>query len=104
MDLEKSIEIGNLFGFYKNLLTEKQQSIFESYYYQDIGLTEIAQNLGVTKQTVLDTLKKTEKNLLEFERALKLSKIFEKQNALVEKIKKDGDLSKLDNIIMMWED
>ena len=104
MDLKKSIEIGNVYSFYKNILTEKQRNIFESYYFLDIGLTEISQNLCVTKQTVLDTLKKTERNLIEIDEKLKLTKIFSKQKLLVEEIKKSGRLDKLDNIINAWED
>lgn len=103
MNLEKSIEIGNVYSFYKNLLTKKQQEIFESYYYKDFGLTEIAENLGVTKQTVLDTLKKTEKNLKEFDEKLKLTQIFLKQEQLILQIKQQTDLSKLDEILSLWE-
>ena len=103
MNIEKSIEICEKYEFYKNLLTKKQQNIFENYYFLDIGLTEIAQNEGVTKQTVLDTLKKTEKNLVELDEKLKLTKIYSKQKNLVEEIKKNNNLKILDNIINVWE-
>lgn len=103
MNIEKSIEICEKFEFYKNLLTKKQQNIFESYYFLDIGLTEIAENLNVTKQTVLDTLKKTEKNLVEFDEKLKLTKIYFRQKKLVEEIKKNSNLDILESIINVWE-
>ena len=104
MNLEKSVEIASLYGFYKNLLTEKQQNIFERYYLQDIGLTEISEVLGVTKQTVLDTLKKTEKNLFEMENALKLFKIYESQSIIIKEVKQTKDLSNLDKLLNCWED
>lgn len=103
MNLEKSIELSNVYSFYKNLLTKKQQEIFESYYYKDFGLTEIAQNQGITKQTVLDTLKKTEKNLKEFDEKLKLTKIFSSQENLINEIKQSKNLQKLDEILNLWE-
>lgn len=103
MNIEKSIEICEKFEFYKNLLTKKQQNIFESYYFLDIGLTEIAQNESVTKQTILDTLKKTEKNLIELDEKLKLTKIYAQQKNIVEEIKINCNLNILDDIINVWE-
>lgn len=103
-DLEKNIYISNLFDFYKNLLTQKQCEIFASYYYNDIGLTEIANNLSITKQTVLDSIKQTEKKLLDFENKLKLFEIYSNQVKLVDIIKQTKDFSKLDNFINLWED
>lgn len=103
MNIEKSIEICEKYEFYKNLLTKKQQNIFESYYFLDIGLTEIAQNEGVTKQTILDTLKKTEKNLIELDKNLKLTKIYAQQKKIVEEIKINCNLNILDDIINVWE-
>ncbi len=104
MNLEKSLEICQKYDFYKNLLTKKQQNIFESYFYQDIGLTEISENEKITKQTVLDTLKTTEKNLNEYDKKLNLTKIYSKQKNLIDQIKTSGNTKILDNILNVWED
>ncbi len=101
--LEKNIYISILFDFYKNLLTPKQCEIFISYYFNDIGLTEIANNLSVTKQTVLDSIKQTEKKLQDYEEKLKLYKIYSGQVKLIDEINLTKDISKLENLIDLWE-
>jgi uncharacterized protein len=70
MNLEKSLEISLLNDFYGKLLTQKQQSILVEYYYNNMSLAEIAENFGVTRQAVLDSLKKSEKQLKNFEEVL----------------------------------
>lgn len=102
--LEKNIYISNLFNFYKKLLTEKQQEIFYDYYYNDIGLSEISKEKGISRQAVLDSVKKTENLLLEYEEKLNLFEIYTNQTLLVEKIEKTKDLKKLNEIIKLWEE
>ena len=102
--LEKNIFISRLFDFYKNLLTQKQCDIFTSYYFNDIGLTEIASNMFVTKQTVLDSIKQTEKRLQDYEKKLKLYEIYSSQVKLIEEINQTKDYSKINNIINLWGD
>jgi len=104
IDLEKSIYIGSLFNFYKKLLTPTQQQIGNSYYCTDLGLTEIANNLNISRQAVLDSIKKTEKKLIEFENKLHLNKIFTEQEKLIEQYKKTNKSSYLNKIISLWED
>ena len=61
--LEKKSYYNILYGFYQNLLTEKQKLIFEDYYYEDFSLSEIAENHEISRNAVFDTLKKVEKAL-----------------------------------------
>ena len=56
--LDKTIEISMLFDYYGKLLTDKQQKIIELYYYQDLSLGEIAENLEISRQGVYDHLNK----------------------------------------------
>lgn len=102
--LEKNIYYSNLFNFYKNLLTEKQQSIFYNYYYLDIGLTEISQELNISRQAVLDSLKKTEKLLNSYEEKLKLFKIYNRIENLVNEIQLNKNFNKLNEILKLWEE
>lgn len=103
-DLEKNIYISNLFNFYGKLLTDKQRNIFFSYYYLDIGLTEIAEELNISRQAVLDTIKKTENILKTYEDKMGLSKLYSKQTELIEDIQKNKDLNKLSEILKLWEE
>ena len=41
-----------LFDYYGELLTEKQKTCFDLYYNQDLSLSEIAEEAGVTRQGV----------------------------------------------------
>ena len=70
--MEKSVKYSILLELYGKLLTEKQYELLDYYYNQDIGLSEIAENLGITRQAVRDNLKKGENNLDEFESKLQL--------------------------------
>lgn len=72
MNIEKMVEIGLLFEQYKELLTEKQREMVSLYYEEDYSLGEISENLGVSRQGVYDTLKRSEKILREYENKLHL--------------------------------
>ena len=49
-----------LFDYYGELLTEKQKNCFDLYYNQDLSLSEIADELGISRQGVHDTLVRAE--------------------------------------------
>lgn len=70
--LEESVEISVLYDFYGPLLTEKQQTFVDLYFNENLSLSEIAQQFGVTKQAVSDGLKKSEKALRHYEEKLGL--------------------------------
>jgi len=56
-----------LFDYYGELLTEKQKTYFDLYYNQDFSLAEIAEEEGISRQGVHDTLTRTEAALRNFE-------------------------------------
>ncbi len=49
-----------LFDYYGELLSEKQKTCFDLYYNQDLSLSEIAAEAGVTRQGVYDSLARAE--------------------------------------------
>lgn len=66
----KDIKYLELFDIYSPVLTEKQAEIFEAYYSFDLSLSEIAEEKGVTRQSIADSLKKTRKELCDLEEKL----------------------------------
>lgn len=72
MTLAKREEIIDLYDLYGNLLTEKQKEYFENYYFDDLSISEIAINFGVSRNAVFDQLKRVNQILTEYEAKLKL--------------------------------
>lgn len=62
-DFEQRMRLGRLFDIYGGLLTEKQQDCLNLYFNDDLSLTEIAEELGVSRQAVHDLLKRVEQTL-----------------------------------------
>lgn len=63
----KNLEISYLLDFYGDVLTEKQRDVMEQYYNDDLSLSEIADNFGITRQGVRDAIKRGEGTILELE-------------------------------------
>lgn len=66
MKLEE-LELSLLFDYYGDLLTEKQRTCFDLYYNQDLSLGEIAQEAGISRQGVHDSLSRAESALRNME-------------------------------------
>ena len=60
--MDKFFYYNNLFSVYRNLLTLKEQNIFSLYYEEDLSLSEIAENLEISRSAVGNTVKTVEKN------------------------------------------
>lgn len=63
-----------LFDIYGDLLTEKQKTIMDYYYNDDLSLSEIGENGKISRQAIHDTIKKCEKLLYGYEEKLQLLK------------------------------
>ncbi len=71
-DFEQRMRLGRLFDMYGGLLTEKQQQCLRFYFYDDLSLTEIAEEMEVSRQAVHDLLKRVEQTLERNEKKLGL--------------------------------
>jgi predicted DNA-binding protein YlxM (UPF0122 family) len=78
--LEDMMRMSLLYDFYGALLSGKQRDIFRLYHGDNLSLSEISAELGITRQGVHDTLKKAEAALGGFEEKLGLIKKFRRQN------------------------
>ena len=90
--MSKNLEISTLLDYYGMLLTDKQRETVEYYYDDDLSLGEIAENTGISRQGVRDSIKRSETILLEAEEKLGLIKKSEMLKNSIEKIRKDIDV------------
>ena len=56
-----------LYDFYGELLTERQKEFFDLYYNEDLSLSEIAENSGISRQGVRDVIVRAEGVMQEVE-------------------------------------
>ena len=70
MKVEENIFLANLYDAYGPLLSEGQRRVIESYLMDDLTVTEIAQNLNISRQAVMDGITKAEKKLYAYEKKL----------------------------------
>jgi len=97
--LDKSIELINLYDLYQDLLTEKQKSYFESYYFDNYTLQEISENNKVSRNAVHDLLKRTVKKLNDLEDALQLKEQNKNRQIIISEIKKRNNDEIIANLI-----
>lgn len=71
-------ELINIYLIYKDLLTKKQQDYFKYYYFEDLSLSEISENMLVSKAFVGKTLKQIENKLNDLESTLKINTLYNK--------------------------
>ena len=50
--MDRVVYLNILYDCYKDLFTEKQQLYFESYYWENLSLSEIATNYHVSRNAV----------------------------------------------------
>ncbi len=64
---EKDLFVGALNDIYGEFLNHKQRRVISAYFDEDLSLGEIAENEGITRQAVLDLIKRTSAKLYEWE-------------------------------------
>lgn len=101
--MDKILFLTMLFDFYGELITKKQKDIFELYHLNDFSLNEIASEFNISRQAVLDSIKRTEKSLMQYEEKLSLVAKYTKQkeniNKLINKLENINSSQSLNNII-----
>lgn len=69
--MDKNIKISMLLEIYGKMLTDRQADTVDLYYNQNLSLSEIADEVNITRQAVRKSLIEAEKNLFEYEEKLK---------------------------------
>ena len=61
-----------LYDYYEGLLSDKQKEYFSLYYFDNLSLSEISENIGVSRNAIHKSLKNIESLLLDYEDKLKI--------------------------------
>lgn len=81
-DIEKIII---LYDYYSELISDKQREYFEEYYFENLSLSEIAENENKSRNAIHKSVKGVVSKLFEYEEKLGL---YKKDNKLKEILKK----------------
>lgn len=84
--MSKDLELSYLLDFYGNVLTEKQRDVMEQYYNDDLSLSEIGENFGITRQGVRDSIKRGETVLLDLEEKIGFAERYRTIQASLEEL------------------
>ena len=85
--MDDILQLTLLYDFYGELLTEKQKQVYEMHYQNDLSLSEIGEELSISRQAVRDQLKRTEKILFGYEEKLQLVARFQEEKKAVQEMK-----------------
>ena len=80
-----------LLDFYGELLTDKQRECFDLHYNEDLSLSEIADQLGISRQGVWDNIRRAEASMQEIEEKTGLIRRFEGTRRTLEAIRKQAE-------------
>ena len=78
-----------LYDYYKDLFNMKQQEYFEEYYFNNLSLSEISENMGISRNAIHKSIKLIEEKLLFYEDKLKLYNRIKEISRLLTKVPED---------------
>ncbi len=87
--LKKKEHVVLLMDCYRELLTDKQNQYLSLYYEEDFSLSEIAEDLDVSRNAVFDNLKRAVKSLEDYEMKLGLLEKHKERVKLIDKIEEE---------------
>lgn len=88
--MEEMLYYTMLFDLYGELLTSKQQDYFKDYYFNNLSLSEIAENYEITRNAIHNQLRETKEKLEHYDKVLQLSTKQEKIKEICNKISDDN--------------
>ena len=80
-----------LLDFYGELLTEKQRECFDLHYNEDLSLSEIAEQSGISRQGVWDNLRRAEAALQSIEEKTGLIRRFSESRKEMESLARQAE-------------
>ena len=83
---EKNMKYAFLVDLYGDLLDPSAKDIMDAYYNEDLSLSEIAEGIGISRQGVRHSIKRSEELLDRYEATLGLSRTEAASEALLSEI------------------
>ena len=99
--MNEILEQALLYDFYGELLTSHQKEIYEQFVLEDLSLSEIAEDAGISRQGVHDLIKRCNKTLEGYEAKLHL---VEKFLSIKEKVHRMNELLEKEDVRNSGED
>lgn len=96
--MEDRIYLTMLYDIYGDLLTEKERKYFEAYYFDNLSLGEISENMDVSRNAVHKSIKLVIEKLNEFESKLHLKEKNEVLSKIINSINDEELKEKLNEI------
>lgn len=84
--MAKDLEMGYLLDFYGEVLTPKQREMLRQYYNDDLSLSEIGENFGITRQGARDAIKHGETALRQLEQKVGFAARYRRVQATLEQL------------------
>jgi len=97
--MDKQDKLILLFDYYGDLLSESQKNYFESYYFDNLSLSEIGENYNVSRNAISKELKLATEKLNNFDIKLHLVKKDDELRKIVSKLKDEQIKEKIMNIL-----
>ena len=89
--LAKKEQVILLMDCYRDLLTDKQNDYLSLYYEEDLSLSEVADEMGVSRTAVYDNIKRAVKTMENYEKRLGLLQKHIERLELISKLKEEND-------------
>ncbi len=83
-EILKRVYCSDLYDFYGPLIKDNQREVYELYILEDYGISEIARNLGKSRQAVYEIIRRVDKQLMNYEEKLKLFERFKAQQDIIQ--------------------
>ena len=92
--MDTNVRMNWLLDFYGAMLTERQKTVMEMHYSDDLSLSEISETLNITRQAVHDSVKRAESTLINLEEKLGLLKRYFDIGKKIEELKEKAEIIK----------
>ena len=104
--MEQLLYMTDLFDLYGELLTEHQQKCMELYLFENFSLTEIGEELGISRQAVHDNIHRSQKAMEKYDEKLKLVERYRRErvelpeiSSLVGNLRTPGNEKAVDEVL-----